>query len=88
MFSIAQRIQFTPRQVQRGFLFCVLGGLLLIMGNVPAPYWACEGKQEGEACTYGYSCYANGVCRLQPNCTDDTSTSVNECLICQTGRPD
>jgi hypothetical protein len=53
---------------------------------VPAPYYACEGKAPGDRCTYGYGCSGNGTCRLlTENCTDDPSTDLNECLVCNTG---
>jgi hypothetical protein len=71
----------------RRVLFVILiGNLFLSLGNVPAPYYACEGKAPGDRCTYGYGCSGNGTCRLlTENCTDDPSTDLNECLVCNTG---
>jgi len=59
--------------------------ILILMGNSPAPWWACEGKNEGEPCTaYGTGCslFRRGVCRRLENCQDDPQTTVNECLWC------
>lgn len=71
---------------RRIFLIILIGGLFLSLGNVPAPYYACEGKAEGDRCTYGYGCSGNGTCRLlKENCTDDPNTELNECLVCNTG---
>ena len=70
---------------RRAFLIALVGGLLLSMGNLPAPYYACAGKAEGDRCTYGYGCSGNGTCRLLQECTDDPSTELNECLVCNTG---
>ncbi|OAD22108.1 secreted protein [Candidatus Thiomargarita nelsonii] len=59
---------------------------LILMGNVPAPWWACDGKNEGDSCTAaGYTCsiLRRGVCRQQEkNCKDDPQTKINECLWC------
>ena len=72
---------------QRVLVIFVLLTMLFLMGNAPAPYYACQGKQAGDACTYGYggSCSANaGVCTLSTSFTDDPSTTdLNEQLICQ-----
>lgn len=61
--------------------------MLLLMGNVPAPYWACEGLTPGARCSYGYAtCMGpNGTCQRDPNedCVDNPETEVNECLICR-----
>lgn len=67
-------------------LFLVV--VLLLMGNAPAPYYACEGKSPGEPCQYGYGCAPNGVCRLVEDCEDDPATELNECLQCMTGGAD
>ena len=40
--------------MQRIFVILALGTMLLLMGNAPAPYYACQGKAAGDACTYGY----------------------------------
>ncbi len=69
---------------RRAFLIALLGGMLLSMGNVAAPYYACEGKAAGDACNWGYGCATGGRCVLQEDCTDDPGSSVNECLICDT----
>jgi len=67
----------------------------LLMGNAPAPWFACEGKRVGDACqryvgpsSSGCGGYgggsADGVCALsQANCVDDPNTSVDECLFCR-----
>lgn len=71
----------------RLFVVLSLCGMLLMMGNSPAPYWACEGKAVGDACNYGYAaCSApNGSCQLEKGeCVDKPETPVNECLICTT----
>jgi hypothetical protein len=71
---------------RRWFVILILSLFLLLMGNLPAPWYACEGKAEGDPCQYGYGCSTNGVCRLNPTCTDNPGTTVNECLTCETGR--
>lgn len=68
----------------RILLIILICGLFLSLGNVPAPYYACEGKAPGDRCTYGYGCSGNGTCALVENCTDDPSTEINECLQCNT----
>ena len=73
---------------QRIFVIvALLFTMLFLMGNAPAPYYACQGKQAGDSCNYGYgsSCSANaGVCTLSDSFTDDPSTpDLNEQLICQ-----
>ncbi len=54
--------------MQRIFVILALGTMLLLMGNAPAPYYACQGKAAGDACTYGYggsACSTNrGVCTI------------------------
>jgi hypothetical protein len=71
---------------RRGFAILVMVGFLLLMGNVPAPYYACEGRLPGEPCQYGYGCSNNGACRLQKDCEDNLATEINECLWCETAR--
>jgi hypothetical protein len=71
---------------RRWFILLILSLFLLLMGNVPAPYYACQGKAEGDPCQYGYGCSTNGVCRLSADCTDTTDNDLNECLTCRTGR--
>ena len=58
---------------------------LFLMGNAPAPWYACEGKAPGDPCQWGYGCSTNGVCQLVDNCVDDPATELNECLQCHTG---
>jgi hypothetical protein len=72
-------------RANRLFLLLVLLAMLLLMGNLPSPHYACAGKAEGDPCTYGYGCNTGGVCRLNQECTDDPSTPENECLLCRTG---
>ena len=74
-------------KIQRIFVFlAILATMLVLMGNAPAPYYACEGKQAGDACTYGYgsACgIGGGVCTLSTSFTDDPDTpDLNEQLIC------
>lgn len=57
---------------------------LLLTANVPAPWWACDGKKSGDPCTYGYGCSTTGRCELIQNCKDNQETTVNECLQCRT----
>ena len=68
----------------RVLVFLMLLVMLLLMGNLPAPHYACAGRAEGDSCTYGYGCFNRGVCTLI-ECTDDPATQENECLICKTG---
>jgi hypothetical protein len=72
-------------RLRRVFLTAIIGGLFLCLGNLPAPYYACEGKAEGDRCNYGYGCATNGTCRLLQECDDNPSTEINECLVCNTG---
>lgn len=67
---------------RRWFVVLICGGLLFIMGNVPAPYYACEGKSPGDACSWGYGCRAGGRCQVDDECEDNPATEVDECLIC------
>ncbi|MCC6167977.1 MAG: hypothetical protein IT329_12185 [Caldilineaceae bacterium] len=71
----------------RWFVILVIGLFFLLMGNSPAPWYACEGKAIGDPCQYGYACSNNGKCIASPqeNCVDDPDTSVNECVICSSG---
>ncbi len=60
----------------------------LVLGDAPAPFWACDGKRPGARCRkYGVSsCFSrseDGVCVVQTNCKDDPSTPIDECLWCQ-----
>jgi hypothetical protein len=75
-------------RTQRMLVLLVLLSMLFLMGNLPAPYYACEGKQVGDACTYGYGsgCASNrGVCTLSDSFQDDPDTpELNEQLICVT----
>lgn len=70
----------------RRFVVLVICLFFLLMGNSAPPWYACEGKADGDPCQYGYGCSTNGVCRLNPNCTDEPNSKVNECLTCVTGR--
>lgn len=69
-------------------LWLLIVVMFLLMGNAPAPYWACEGKAVGDPCTYGYymGCSApNGTCQIEsPDCEDDPNSEINECLVCNT----
>ena len=53
---------------QRILVILTLVTMLLLMGNAPAPYYACQGKAVGDACTYGYggaACSSNrGTCTI------------------------
>lgn len=72
----------------RLFIVLVLASLVFLMGNAPAPYYACQGKKVGDPCTYGYgsSCSSsNQVCALSTSFTDNPNTpDLNEQLICVT----
>ncbi len=70
----------------RVVLLVLMASVFLTLGNVPAPYYACDGKAPGDRCTYGYGCSGNGTCTLVDNCTDDPNSAINECLQCNTGR--
>jgi hypothetical protein len=72
-------------RLRRIFFIALIGGLFLSLGNVPAPYYACEGKAVGDRCTYGYGCSGNGTCNLSQQCEDNPDTELNECLVCNTG---
>ena len=74
-----------PMRLRRAFFVILFCGLFLSLGNVPAPYYACEGKAVGDRCTYGYGCSGNGTCNLQTDCKDNPDTDINECLVCNTG---
>jgi hypothetical protein len=74
---------------QRILVILTLVTMLLLMGNAPAPYYACQGKAVGDACTYGYggaACSSNrGMCTISTSFTDDPNTAdLNESLICVT----
>lgn len=71
---------------QRWLVMMFLSAFLLLMGNAPAPWWACEGKSAGDPCQYGYGCSPNGVCQLVEDCVDEPNSEINECLQCSTGR--
>jgi hypothetical protein len=71
-------------RLRRGFFGILIVGLFLSLGNVPAPYYACENKAPGDRCTYGYGCSGNGTCTIQKGCTDNPDTKINECLVCNT----
>ena len=52
---------------QRLLVLLALLSVLFLLGNAPAPYYACQGKAVGDACSYGYgsACSSNaGVCTL------------------------
>jgi hypothetical protein len=73
--------------LQRVIVIIGLVAMLFLMGNAPAPYYACQGKQVGDACTYGYggaACSSNrGTCTLSTSFTDKPETTdLNESLIC------
>lgn len=73
--------------VQRILAVLALMSMLFLMGNAPAPYYACQGKKAGDACTYGYggaACSSNrGACTLSTSFTDDPATTdLDESLIC------
>jgi hypothetical protein len=72
---------------QHLLVFFALVAMLFLMGNAPAPYYACQGKAVGDACTYGYggaACSSNrGTCTLSTSFTDNLDTTdLNESLIC------
>ena len=74
-------------KMQRWLAVLALLTMLFLMGNAPAPYYACQGKAVGDACTYGYggsSCSSNrGTCTLSTSFTDNPNTAdLNESLIC------
>lgn len=75
-------------RIQRMLVLLVLLSMLLLMGNLPAPYYACEGKKVGDACSYGYgsACTSSrGACTLSDSFQDDPNTpDLNEQLICVT----
>ena len=74
-------------KMQRWLAILALLTMLFLMGNAPAPYYACQGKAVGDACTYGYggaACSSNrGTCTLSTSFTDNPDTAdLNESLIC------
>lgn len=74
-------------KMQRVFAVFAVLSLVFLMGNAPAPYYACQGKAAGDACTYGYggaSCSSNrGTCTISTDFTDKPETTdLNESLIC------
>lgn len=71
-------------RIPRPFFVLLIGMLFLSLGNAPAPYYACDGKAEGDSCTYGYGCSGNGTCNLVEDCDDNPDTEINECLQCNT----
>ena len=73
-------------RIRRALLIALICGAMLSMGNVAAPYYACENKAEGDACNWGYGCASGGHCVIQEQCTDDPNTTINECLVCDTSR--
>ena len=56
----------------------------VVAANAPAPWWACDGKKVGDACSQAP--YYSGYCELQPNCTPSGDTP-NECLTCTGDKP-
>jgi hypothetical protein len=71
--------------LRRVFLITLISSAFLMMGNVPAPYYACQDKTPGDRCVYGYGCSNGGTCTIQANCKDNPDTEINECLVCNTG---
>lgn len=63
------------------FIFMMILALAVFLGNMMPPWFACDGKQAGDPCTWGYI-NGQGVCALRKNCTDNPNTKVNECLVC------
>ncbi|MCB1192662.1 MAG: hypothetical protein H7A23_15535 [Leptospiraceae bacterium] len=57
---------------------------MFFMNNLPAPWWPCFQKQDGDKCNYGYNCQNNGSCVIMVECVDNPDTEVNECLVCKT----
>ncbi len=62
----------------------------IVLGNSPAPWWACDGKAPGDPCEPYHSGYTgcwqrqpHGFCVVQQNCTDSPDTTVNECMYCR-----
>ena len=59
---------------------------VFLIANAPAPYYACDGKAEGDSCEkYTTGCVGDstGECVLNEDCEDYPDTDVNECLVCQ-----
>lgn len=74
-------------RIQRVLAILALLAMVFLMGNAPAPYYACQGKAAGDACTYGYggaACSSNrGTCTISTSFTDNPDTpDLNESLIC------
>lgn len=74
-------------RIQRVLAILALLAMVFLMGNAPAPYYACQGKAAGDACTYGYggaACSSNrGTCTISTSFTDNPDTAdLNESLIC------
>ncbi len=66
----------------------------LMLGNAPAPWWACEDRHPGDHCEPyhhwsddEHACWHehhhDGVCAVQHDCVDDPRTRVDECLYCR-----
>ena len=66
------------------FIAILILSSFMLIHNLPAPYWPCDGKQVGDRCSYGYGCSNNGACISNKDCTDDPATKVNECMTCKT----
>ncbi len=69
------------RKANLVLLLVILASLLI--ANVPAPWYPCEGKAVGDPCQYGYGCTAGQQCALAANSLDDPSTPINEQLQCR-----
>ena len=52
-------------------------------GNLPSAFFACEGAEDGEWCRKPGPIYGN--CVRDTLCTDDETTEVDECLLCEDG---
>ena len=75
--------------MQRVLALTIVASVLFLMGNAPAPYYACQGKKVGDMCTYGYggaACSSNrGTCTLSDSFQDNPDTpDLDEQLICVT----
>jgi hypothetical protein len=74
-------------QYQRWLAVGALVAMVFLMGNAPAPYYACQGKAPGDTCSYGYggaACSSNrGTCTISTSFTDKPDTTdLDESLIC------
>ena len=64
-------------------LWLILSHPRVAKANIPAAYLACEGAEEGSACSLPGPQF--GVCVRDSLCEDLEETSVNECVLCVDG---